>query len=258
MRNALILSLTLLVCASASRAEIAHRAVAYQHDGVELAGYLAWDDAIDGPRPAVLIIHQWWGLGEYEKRRARELAELGYAAFALDMYGRGKLTDSAEQASAWATPFYNQRDTGRSRAAAGLEAMLDQPESDADRVAAIGYCFGGSMVIELAFSGADVAGVVSFHGNPQKPMEGDLDRTAAEILVCHGSDDPLAPLDEVVAFTDALGDAVAWTLAVYGDAQHSFTEADAGRHGIDGVAYQARAEDRSWRHMRAFFDALWE
>ncbi|MFW6336056.1 MAG: dienelactone hydrolase family protein [Phycisphaeraceae bacterium] len=240
------------------RSEVVEKSIAYTHDGVELEGYYAYDDAVEGPRPGVLVIHQWWGLGDYEKRRARQLAELGYAAFALDMYGKGQFTQSPKQASEWAGTFYQDRALGRSRAAAGLAVLRKQAESDGEKLAAIGYCFGGSMAIELAFSGADIAGAVSFHGNPKQPAEGDAERTQAELLICHGAEDPLAPLKDVVAFTESLdGSGVDWTLAVYSNAVHSFTEEAADEHGIDGVRYDARANDRSWRHMRAFFDALW-
>ena len=255
---AFLAAFTLLTLVPGVRSEVVEKSITYTHNGVELQGHYAYDDAIEGARPGVLVIHQWWGLGEYEKRRSRQLAELGYAAFALDMYGKGKFTQSPKQAGEWAGAFYEDRELGRSRAAAGLAILRKQAESDSDKLAAIGYCFGGSMAIELAFSGAAIDGVVSFHGNPQKPAEGDAQRTQAELLICHGAEDPLAPLQDVVAFTESLnGSDVNWTLAVYSNAVHSFTEEAADKHGIDGVSYDPRAEDRSWRHMRVFFDALW-
>ena len=255
---AILAAATLLTLVPGVRSEVVEKSIAYTHNGVELQGHYAYDDAIEGARPGVLVIHQWWGLGDYEKRRARQLAELGYAAFALDMYGKGKFTQSPKQAGEWAGAFYEDRELGRSRAAAGLAILRKQAESDGDKLAAIGYCFGGSMAIELAFSGAAIDGVVSFHGNPGKPAEGDAERTQAELLICHGAEDPLSPLQDVMAFTESLdGSGVDWTLAVYSNAVHSFTEQAADEHGIDGVSYDPRAEDRSWRHMRAFFDALW-
>ena len=174
------------------------------------------------------------------------------------MYGKGRFTQSAKQAGEWAGAFYEDRELGRSRAAAGLAVLREQAESEGDKLAAIGYCFGGSMAIELAFSGAAIDGAVSFHGNPKQPAAGDAEQTRAELLICHGAEDPLAPLKDVVTFTESLdGSGVDWTLAVYSDAVHSFTEKAADAHGIEGVSYDARAEDRSWRHMRAFFDAMW-
>lgn len=255
---ALVAALALLTLVPSVRSEVVEKSITYTHAGVELEGYYAFDDAVEGPRPGVLVIHQWWGLGEYEKRRARQLAELGYAAFALDMYGKDKFTKSPQQASEWAGAFYQDRELGRTRAAAGLAVLRKQAECDDEKLAAIGYCFGGTMAIELAFSGAAIDGAVSFHGNPKKPADGDAARTRAELLICHGAEDPLAPLKDVVAFTESLdGSDVQWTLAVYSNAVHSFTEKAADEHGIDGVRYDARANDRSWRHMRSFFDALW-
>lgn len=237
-------------------AQVELETVTYEHDGVTLEGVLAYEDAEVGPRPAVLLVHEWWGRGDHMTRRAKQLAELGYAAFALDMYGQGKLTDDPTQAQTWATTYYTDRDLARARLATGLATLRDQPMVDPSRVAVIGYCFGGTMAFELAYAGLGVDGAVSFHGNPLAPMDGDdLD---ARLLVLHGGDDPLVPMDTVAGLLDALTQAGADTqVHIFSGAQHSFTNRDADAHGIDGVSYDATADRRSWQQMRLFFDELW-
>ncbi|MEO0586768.1 MAG: dienelactone hydrolase family protein, partial [Planctomycetota bacterium] len=211
---------------------------------------------LEGPRPAVLLVHEWWGRGDHMTRRATMLAELGYAAFALDMYGQGKLTDDPAQARTWATAFYTDRALARDRAAAGLATLRDQPSVDPSRVAVMGYCFGGTMAFELAYSGAGVDGAVSFHGNPLAPQDGDDADT--RLLVLHGGDDPLVPMDAIASLLSALTQAgVDTQVHVFSGAQHSFTSVEADGHGIDGVRYDATADERSWRLMQLFFDELW-
>ncbi len=238
-----------------AQAEVRERAIEYEHDGLVLEGFYAWDDALEGPRPGVLVIHPWWGLGEDEKQRARQLAEMGYAAFALDMYGSGRLTDDPELARQWATAFYQDRPLARARAAAGLDVLAGQAEVDPDRLAVIGYCFGGTMAVELAYSGADLRGAVSFHGNPQPALPDDPARTRAALLICHGGADPFVPLDQIEAFMTALdGSGANYQVIIYSGAQHSFTHRSADDDGLDGTAYDADADRRSWQHMRLFFD----
>lgn len=250
-------ALVLLANCSALCAQVKSRTIRYASGEVELEGYFAWDDEIKGARPGVLIVHAWWGLGDDEKARARQLAELGYAAFALDMYGNGKFTQDPQVASGWAGPFYADRQLARSRVRAGLDVLATQAETDADRLAAIGYCFGGSMVIELAFSGAPVDGVVSFHGNPLPALQGDAARTDASLLVCHGAADALVPMESVTAFTDSLeGSTVDWQLIIYSGAQHSFTTKSVDEFNIPGARYSAAADRRSWSHMRDFLDEV--
>ena len=253
--TALLLTLGL---AAAARAEVVTEAVPYEHDGQQLEGFLAYDDAVaDGDkRPGVLIIHAWWGLGENAKERARMLAELGYVAFALDMYGQGKLTDDPKQASQWAGTFYSDRDLFRAVATAGLDVLKGQPRVDADRLAAIGYCFGGAGVMELAYGGADVKGVVSFHGGLLPVREEDADAADAKVLICHGQADSFYPLDKLIPAIDTLQEAeVDVTTIIYSGAVHAFTDDTTGVE-LDGVAYDADADRRSWAHMKLFFDEL--
>lgn len=253
----LVAAFAVSIAAAGADASIETREITYTDGEVELQGYFAWDDSVSRPRAAVLIVHAWWGLGEDEKARARELAGLGYAAFALDMYGTGKITSDPNEAAQWAAPFYADRDLARSRAAAGLKVLTEQREVDPDQVAAIGYCFGGTIVVELAYSGADLAGVVSFHGNPLPAQEGDAARTQAPLLILHGAADTLVSMEDIRRFTEALKDTnVDWQLVVYSGAKHAFTTRSVDAMNIPGAAYDPAADQRSWRQMRTFFEEV--
>ena len=246
--------LALLVAAPLS-AEVVTEAVPYEHDGVQLEGYLAYDDAaVDGEtRPGVLVIHAWWGLGENAKMRAEMLAELGYVAFALDMYGKGKLTDQSSQASQWAGTFYSDRDRFRAVAMAGLDVLKQQPNVDPARLAAVGYCFGGAGVMELAYSegGADLKGVVSFHGGLLPVRDEDAAAVEAKVLICHGQADEAYTLDKLIPAIETLQAAEAdVTTVIYSGAVHAFTDETAGDR------YDADADRRSWAHMKVFFAEL--
>ncbi len=248
----------IVLLSTSTFAEIHTEMIAYEHDGVALEGYLAYpDDDVRGKRPGVLVIHEWWGLNDYAKQRARQLAELSYVAFAADMYGKGKATANREEAQAWSGQFYGKPQLTQQRAEAGLKVLREQKHVDLSRIAAIGYCFGGTTVLQLAYGGADIAGVVSFHGSlPPAPKDADI---RARILVCHGADDPHVPTDKVVAFEQslqALDKKADWQLIAYGGAVHSFTNPNSGKAGMNGVAYHADADRRSWSHMRMFFDEL--
>ena len=255
MRHLPMLLLTIIPAALA-HAEIHTEPVDYKHGQVKLRGYLAYDDELEGRRPGVLIVHEWWGLNDYAKARARRLAELGYVAFALDMYGAGKATADKDLARKWSGELYG-KPLQAERAKVGSNVLLNHKLVDRKRVAAIGYCFGGTTVLKLAFSGADIAGVVSFHGSlpPPKPAH----KIKAKILVCHGADDPFIKPEQLAAFKVALRERkVDWQLISYGGAVHSFTNPAAAKSGIEGVNYHAAADKRSWRHMRAFFDELFK
>lgn len=253
----LVFALVAGLGAGPAQAKVVTRDITYKDGDVELKGYYAYDDALAGPRPGVLIVHAWWGLGSDEKGRARQLAELGYAAFALDMYGADKFTEDPTQAGQWAGAFYQDRQLARSRAAAALKVLTAQKEVDAGRVAAIGYCFGGTIVMELAYSGAELKGIVSFHGGPMPAGEGDAARVKAKVLICHGSADTLVPMDNIHKFTDSLaGSAVDWQLVVYSGARHSFTTPSVDKFNIPGAGYDAAADRRSWAQMEMFFDEI--
>ena len=251
--------LVLALCAVSARAEIVERTVVYEHDGTTFEGFLAHDDTIDGPVPGVLIVHQWMGLSENERMRARMLAEMGYVAFALDVYGRGVRPANTQEAGQQAGRFYGDRALFRDRIAAGLDQLRAVEKVDGGRVAAIGYCFGGSGVLELARGGADVAGVVSFHGALETPDPGDAEAITTKIFVCHGAVDPYVPLEQVRGFVDEMEAAeVDYQLIMYAGAVHAFTQKGAGDDPTAGAAYDAAADRRSWEHMQLFFDEIFE
>lgn len=258
MRNLLVL-VCLLVTVGSLQAKIVTKAVEYQHGDVTLEGYLAYDDEIKGVRPGVLVVHEWTGLNDYTKMRTEELAKLGYVAFALDMYGKGVRPGNREEAAAQAGIYRADRALMRARAAAGLEVLAQNPMVDRNKIAAIGYCFGGGTVLELARSGADIAGMVSFHGNLDTPNPEDAKDIKARILVLHGASDPHVQQEQVQAFQAEMQNAgVDWYLVQYGHAVHSFTNPDAGDDASRGAAYNAKADRRSWRAMQDFFGEIFQ
>lgn len=256
MRNSLLLLLAFLFPAL-THAAVQTRIVEYQQGDTRLVGYLAYPKDVKGPLPGVLVVHEWMGLNDYAKRRAEQLAELGYVALAADIYGDGKIASSPEEAGQLAGSYKKDRPLLRARAAAGLAALKAQSSVAADRVAAIGYCFGGTTVLELARSGADLAGVVSFHGGLDSPTPQDAKNIHAKVLVLHGADDPHVKPAEVSAFEQEMRDGGAdWQLIAYGGAVHSFTNPASGSDNSKGVAYNAAADARSWNAMQQFFNEL--
>lgn len=236
------------------QAEVIGLDVDYEHDGVKLSGYLAYDVALNTIRPGVLVIHEWWGLNEYAKQRAREIAEMGYIAFACDMYGANIVTQSPDSASLLAKPFYEDRDLMRERAAAGLWNLKNFSLCDNSRLLAIGYCFGGTCALELARSGAELKGVVSFHGGLNTPHPEDAKNIKASLLICHGVDDPHVPAEEVNAFLREMSAAkVDFQFIHYSGAVHAFTNPAAGNDPGKGTAYNEKADKRSWEAMKTFF-----
>lgn len=254
MKNSLLmLGATALLSASA-HAAIQTRTVEYQQGDTVLQGYLAYDDAVEGKRPGVLVIHAWMGLDEYAQRRARQLAELGYVAFAADIYGKGVRPKNAQEAGQQAGKYRADRALLRARAAAGLQVLADQPNAETDKIAAIGYCFGGGTALELARSGANVAGTVSFHGNLDTPNPNDAKNITGKVLVLHGAEDPHVSDEQLVDFRQEMRDAkVDYQINAYGGAVHAFTDPGAGDDPSKGAAYNAQADKRSWQAMKNFF-----
>lgn len=253
MRRICLLLLAMAVVAPAT-AKVVTEAVPYREGDVALEGYLAYDDAIAGKRPAVIVVPEWWGLNDYAKQRARQLAELGYVAFAIDMYGQGKVTDQSEQASQWAGALYTNPAKWRQRARAGFDVVANHARVDKNHIGAIGYCFGGSTVQQMAWSGLPLKAVVSFHGNLVPPTKAEAAQTKASVLICHGAADPLISDQDMDAFLKALGGSpVDWQLIMYAKAKHSFTNPKADAAGMDAVGYDEAADRRSWEHMRVFF-----
>ena len=259
MKHVWVFVVLMTLVAASARAAVRTEAVEYKHGNVVLEGYMAWDDAIQGKRPAVLVTHEWWGLSDYAKMRARQLAQLGYVAFALDMYGKGVMADNAQKAGELAGALRKDRTLMRERAKAGLDVLLKHPLTDARRVAAIGYCFGGGVSLELARSGADLAGVVSFHGNLDTPNPADAKNIKGRVLVLHGAEDPSVPMKQVNDFMDEMRQAkVDYQINMYGGAVHAFTNPAAGNDPARGAAYNASADHRSWEAMKVFFAEIFK
>ena len=243
--------------AASAFAQLQARSVEYREGGTVLQGYLAYDDAAKIPSPGVLVVHEWKGLGTYAKRRAEQLAKLGYVAFAADMYGKGVYAKDHEAAAALSGVYRNDRQLMRSRILAALDVLKQQPQVDADRIAAIGYCFGGMTVLELARSGAAILGVVSFHGGLQTPHPQDAKAIRGKVLVLHGANDPFVTQAEVATFEHQMRAAGAdYQLIQYDGAVHSFTVPNAGHDPSSGMAYDKEADKRSWEAMQAFLEAL--
>lgn len=235
-----------------ARAEIVGEVVEYTADGVTFEGYRAYDNAVKDARPGVLVIHQWTGLSDYEKRRAKQLAGLGYTVFALDVYGKG-VRPQPPAAGAESGKYKNDRALLRKRLAAGLEVLTKDPRTDAKRVAALGYCFGGMGALELARSGADVRGVISFHGALSSPAPADAKNIKGEVLALHGADDPYVPAAEVEAFKKEMSDAATvYSFIAYPGAVHAFTQIEAGNDNSKGAAYNAEADKKSWDSASQF------
>lgn|SRR5208283_728926 len=258
MKCLLTLGLVLAMCVSA-HAALRAEFIQYKHGDTILEGYLAYDDAVVGKRPGVLVVHEWWGLNSHIIQRTEKLAKLGFIAFAIDMYGKGKSTTDPKEAGVLAGIYKADRNLMRSRAAAGLQVLMKQEQTDTSRVAAIGYCFGGTTVLELARSGADIAGVVSFHGTLDTPDPSNAKNVKGSVLVLHGADDPFVPAAQITAFQDEMRKAnVDWQMIFYGGAVHSFTNPDSGNDKTKGVAYDERADRRSWEAMRLFFREIFK
>src|ERR1035437_3923148 len=248
-----------LASALSVQAKIVTQTVEYKQDDTTLAGWLAYDDATAGKRPGVLIVHQWLGLTDYEKQRAEQIAALGYVAFCADIYGQGIRPKNTSEAGVEATKYKTDRALLRLRVNAGLDVLEKNDLVDTKRIAAIGYCFGGTTVLELARSGAELNGVVSFHGGLDSPAPADGKNIKCKVLVCHGADDPFEKAEDLAAFEKELRDAkVDWRLIKYGGAGHSFTQSMAGNDNSKGAAYNERADKRSWVDMKSFFAEIFK
>jgi dienelactone hydrolase len=254
-----ISTLVPLFVVSTASAEIHKEAVEYKHGDTVLEGYLAYDDAQSGKRPGVLIVHEWTGHNPYVRKRAEQLAQLGYVAFALDMYGKGVQAKDAAEAKKMSDVFKNDRALMRARAGAGLDILRKNARVDTEKLAAIGYCFGGTTVLEMARGGADLVGVVSFHGALDTPNTDDAKKIKGKVLALHGADDPFVPADQVAKFEEEMRKAkVDWQLVKYGGAVHSFTNPGAGDDNSKGAAYNAKADARSWEAMQSFFGEVFK
>jgi dienelactone hydrolase len=230
----------------------------YEADGLQMVSHLYYDEGQTGRRPGVLVFPEAFGLGHHAKSRAERLAGLGYVALACDLHGEGKVLASLQEARGLLGPLLGERSRTRARAAGGLEALRARPEVDAAKIAAIGFCFGGTMALELARSGAEIAGAVGFHSGLTAASAEDAKNIKGKVLVCIGADDPGIPLEQRVEFEKEMrGGKVDWQMNVYGGVLHSFTNPDADKVGMpDFARYDAKADARSWSAMRAFFDEI--
>lgn len=238
-------------------ADIRDHDISYEAGDTTLQGYLAWDAKIAGPRPGVLLVHEWWGLNDYIRGRARQLAVAGYAAFAVDMYGNGKTADNPTDANTLMTAVLADVPAAEARFAAARASLAAHEACDASRMAAIGYCFGGAVVLHAARIGTELAGVVSFHGSLGSMHKAAPGSIRARVLACHGAADQFVPDDEVNAFKQEMAEAGAdLRFVAYEGALHGFTNPQATANGEKyelPLAYDAEADQRSWAEMQAFF-----
>jgi dienelactone hydrolase len=264
---ALSVILTLALCLATSLPALAQTNMAteiYQSGDTVCKGVLLLPAGVDkntaptdGARPAVLLCHAWMGIGNNELSWAKRLAEQGYVVLCADIYGKGTKPAGADEARALTTQFKNDRALLRERANAGLAALKAMRCVDPDQVAAIGFCFGGTTVLELARSGAELDAVVSIHGGLDSPTPADGANIKAKVLVLHGADDPFVPADSITAFQKEMRDnKIDWEMVYYGGAVHAFTEEEAGSDNSKGAAYNAEAAAKSWDAMLAFFDRV--
>jgi dienelactone hydrolase len=258
LRTSLAGLVVVLVLAGPAAAAIKTQEIEYDHRGTKLLGYLAYDDSVQGRRPGVVVVHEWMGHNEYARRRAEQLAGLGYAAFALDMYGKGVRAKDPQEASQMAGRFKSDRKLMRDRALAGLDVLKKQQNVDPNRLAAMGYCFGGQVSLELARAGEPLAGVVSFHGALDTPTPQDAKNIKGKVLALHGAADPFVPPDHVHAFIKEMEDAkVDYQFVAYGPGVvHGFTNPGNKGSSMNGVAYDENADRRSWRAMQVFFEEI--
>ncbi|KTD34906.1 dienelactone hydrolase family transporter protein [Legionella moravica] len=228
----------------------------YHHGAEELHGFLAFDDQITTPRPAVIVAHDWTGRNDFACQKAKMLAEMGYIGFALDMYGQGRLGVTNEEKMALMQPLVGDRALLRERLLAAYHAVAARPEVDKSRIAVIGFCFGGLCALDLARSGADLRGVVTFHGILNKPEHLESEHIKAKILVLHGYDDPMVKPEQVHAFCQEMTEAkVDWQVHMYGHVQHAFTNPQAHDASL-GLVFDSLAEQRSLLAMRHFLHEI--
>jgi len=253
MRTLILLQLIMLFSIPL-QAAVKSEAVEYQSDGTSCVGTLVYDDAWTTPRPGVLVTPDWMGNTERTALSAVKLAKLGYVAFCVDVYGKGVRPTSPEEAGKLAGQYKGNRPLMRARMHAALDTLLATKKVDAKRVGAIGYCFGGTCVLELARSGQPVAATVTFHGGLSTPTPEDAQNIVGKVLVLHGADDPYVKAEEVAAFEKEMkATKVDWQLVSYGNAVHGFTHQGAGTDNSAGYAYNAAADQRSWKAMSNFF-----
>ncbi len=260
MRTFIATMMMLMAFPVTAPAAVQEQEVTYSADGTELRGHLAFDDSVEGKRPGILVVHEWWGLNDYARKRASMLAELGYTALAVDMYGEGKTAAHPEEAGSFAGELRKNLPLAKERFLAAMEQLKKHPTVDTERIAAIGYCFGGGLVLEMARAGIDLDGVVSFHGNlttdnPARPGE-----VEARILVLNGAEDRFITAEQIDRFKEEMAVAgVDYRFISYPGARHSFTNPQAdetGRKFDMPIAYDPEADRKSWQAMQEFLAGI--
>ncbi len=242
--------------------KIMGKEVSYSSQGVVMKGYLAYDENIKGKRPGVLVVHEWWGLNDYARMRARMLAGLGYTALAVDMYGEGKVATHPDEAGKFSSELMKHFDTGKARFMAAMDLLKGEPTVDPTRIAAIGYCFGGGIVLNMARQGADLRGVASFHGELTAVKPAQPGSIKTKILVLHGADDKFVTKEKVEAFKNEMKAAGAdFKFISYPGALHSFTNPDADELGKKyniPIAYNRKADKESWEELKKFLRGIFK
>lgn len=253
----LLTALLAILMAGQAFPALIKKSVEYKDGATTLEGYLVYDDSVKGKRPGILLVHEWWGLNSYIQGRAEEVAKLGYVAFAADIYGKGSRPKTRDDAGKFAGMYYNDRKLMQSRALAGLSALEKSELVNSSKLAVMGYCFGGSVSLELARNSDKIAGAVSFHGNVSTPTNQSNSTIKAKVLVLHGADDPFVNQQVVNEFVDSMIKAkVDWQLVQYSGAVHGFTNPDNGKDPSKGLAYNELADKRSWQAMKSFYEEL--
>jgi len=247
---------TFFSCAEKQKVEIelVENEVEYRTDSTLMKGYLVYDGNLEGKRPGVLIVHEWWGHNEYARKRARMLAELGYTALAIDMFGDGKQANHPEDAGKFAMEIFNNVPEAEARFLAAYELLKNNENTEADNIAAVGYCFGGSVVLHMARIGTDLKAAASFHGGLQAITPAEPNKVKAFVLVCNGADDPLVPAEQIEAFKNEMDNAgVKYEFKNYPGAVHSFTNPAADEFGKKfnmPLAYNENADKESWAELQ--------
>lgn len=235
--------------------------ILYSDAGTNMIGYLAYDSELKEKRPGILVVHEWWGNNDYSKMRARMLAELGYIAFAVDMYGDGKIAENPEMAMEFSTILYKEPEIAKTRIEAALEQLKKNPQTDDTKIAAIGYCFGGSMVLNAAKQGVELNGVVSFHGGLKgvPPQNGV---SMGKFLICQGGLDKFVPEEEIQNFKEEMDNQkIPYNFIVYENATHAFTNPDATETGKKfnlPIEYNKEADMKSWEDMQIFLKSIFK
>lgn len=262
MKRLFFAALFLLLCSSQAWSAIIGESVVYKAGDLPMQGYLAYDDSISGKRPGILVVHEWWGHNEYTRERARMLAELGYTALAVDMYGDGKQAEHPENAGKFAAEVRQNMEAATQRFAAARQVLQKHPTVDPEHIAAIGYCFGGGVVLEMARQGMDLDAVVSFHGSLATDHPAVPGVVKARILVCNGADDNMVTPEQIEAFKREMAAAhVDYTFISYPGAKHSFTNPAADIYAEKfniPVGYNKEADKKSWEDMQKFLKDTFE